>query len=116
MTSANAAKIHQYDRVAFIKGGRVVHSLTLKDAAACVEVEMRVAPVDERLVAGLRRFGSGIVPAGDVIRMRVGGDQVLPEIVCWLVGRQARVYSIRSRRKSLEEWFVEVMGEDQRPG
>ena len=28
----------------------------------------------------------------------------------------SRVYELRCRRKTLEEWFVEVMGEDQRPG
>ena len=34
----------------------------------------------------------------------------------WLVERGANVYGLQPRRKSLDEWFVEVMGEDQRPG
>jgi hypothetical protein len=36
--------------------------------------------------------------------------------VAWLVGRGVSVFAVESRRKSLEAWFVEVMGEDQRPG
>ena len=30
--------------------------------------------------------------------------------------RGVALYELRCRRKTLEEWFVEVMGEDQRPG
>jgi hypothetical protein len=26
------------------------------------------------------------------------------------------VHAVHSRRKSLEEWFLDVMGDDQRPG
>ena len=33
-----------------------------------------------------------------------------------MVERGARVYALHGRRKSLEEWFVEIMGADQRPG
>jgi hypothetical protein len=40
----------------------------------------------------------------------------VPEIARWLVTRGIALYELRSRRKSLEEWFVEVMGDDQRPG
>jgi len=32
------------------------------------------------------------------------------------VERGTCVYALQPRHKSLEEWFVEVMGEDQRPG
>jgi hypothetical protein len=33
-----------------------------------------------------------------------------------VVGRGVRLYSLNAARKSLEQWFLEVMGEDQRPG
>jgi hypothetical protein len=32
------------------------------------------------------------------------------------VGRGARLYEMRTVRRSLEALFLEVMGEDQRPG
>jgi hypothetical protein len=48
--------------------------------------------------------------------MRAAAESVLPELTRWLVARGVAVYELRCRRKTLEEWFVEVMGEDQRPG
>jgi len=48
--------------------------------------------------------------------MRVESEATLPALTRWLVERGANVYGLQLRRKSLEEWFVEVMGEDQRPG
>jgi hypothetical protein len=33
-----------------------------------------------------------------------------------VVGQGVQLYELRARRKSLEEWFVDVMGDDQRPG
>ena len=66
---------------------------------------------------GLARFGTDVMRADDDrVRLRVAGDQVIPDIVRWLVERNAQVYGVHAHRKSLEEWFVEVMGEDQRPG
>jgi hypothetical protein len=46
----------------------------------------------------------------------VAGDAVLPEVARWLVGQGVQLFEMRGRRKSLEEWFVDVMGDDQRPG
>jgi ABC-2 type transport system ATP-binding protein len=106
------------DRVAFVKRGRVVHVMSLTEmTTTCVEVEMRIDPIENGLVAGLGQFGSDLVRAGsNTIRMRVGDEQVLPSIAAWLVARDVKIYALHGRRKSLEEWFVEVMGDDQRPG
>jgi len=105
------------DRVAFVKQGRTIHEMTLGRPADLVHVEMRVSPIDACLLQGLSSFGTDIRQGDvDVIRMRVESDAVLPALTRWLVERGASVYAVRPRRKSLEEWFVEVMGEDQRPG
>ena len=45
------------DRVAFIKDGRTVGDLSLKGAPDVLDVELRIAPVDEAVLAGLERFG-----------------------------------------------------------
>jgi hypothetical protein len=50
------------------------------------------------------------------VQLRVSGDAVLPEVSRWLVSQGIQLYEMRGRRKSLEEWFVDVMGDDQRPG
>ena len=105
------------DRVAFVKQGRVVHQLTLGAAPPSFEVEIRAAPLDSPVLEGLARFGAVVErPGNDRVRLRVAGDAVLPEMSRWLVGQGVQLYELRGRRKSLEEWFVDVMGDDQRPG
>jgi ABC-2 type transport system ATP-binding protein len=104
------------DRVAFVKQGRVVHRLTL-GAAPSFEIDIRAVPLDERVLEGLSHFGVAVArPADDRVLLRVAGDAVLPEVARWLVGEGVQLYELRARRKSLEEWFVDVMGDDQRPG
>ena len=69
------------------------------------------------VVEGLGRFGTSVTVVGDnCVRMRVSGEHVIPDIARWLVERGVSVFALQGRRKSLEEWFVEVMGTDQRPG
>jgi len=105
------------DRVAFVKKGRVVYELDLARPTSGVLVEMRLSPIDACLIEGLARFGTDVTrSSADLIQMRVADDAVLPELSRWIVERGAALYSLSGRRKSLEEWFVEVMGEDQRPG
>jgi hypothetical protein len=68
------------------------------------------------MLEGLRAFGSDITCQAGRVRLRVGAEDAVPAIASWLVGRGKRIYALGSRRKSLEEWFIEVMGDDQRPG
>jgi ABC-2 type transport system ATP-binding protein len=103
------------DRVVFVKHGRVVHELSLGDSPAGVDVELRIGRTDPQVLEGLSSFGTAAV-VGGIVHMHVDAEQALPEIARWIVARGVALYELRSRRKSLEEWFVEVMGEDQRPG
>jgi len=104
------------DRVTFVKNGRVVHEMTLTNAAGTLDVELRVGAVDAPLLEGLAAFGTGITRDDTLVRLHAHAESVLPELARWLVGRGVALYELRCRRKTLEEWFVEVMGEDQRPG
>jgi ABC-2 type transport system ATP-binding protein len=104
------------DRVAFVKNGNVVHELELASSAGTLDVELRVGQVDDGLLEGLAAFGTGVTRDETLVRMHAASESVLPELARWLVGRGAAIYELRCRRKTLEEWFVEVMGEDQRPG
>jgi ABC-2 type transport system ATP-binding protein len=103
------------DRVVFIKQGRTVRELQLADAPASIEVELRVEGADDGTFDGLAQFGA-ILDSGPPIRMSVREETALPDIPAWLVGRGARLYEMRTVRRSLEALFLEVMGEDQRPG
>jgi len=103
------------DRVVFIKQGRTVRELRLTDTPDTIEVELRVQGLDDGGFDGLARFGV-IVDPGPPIRMTVPQESTLPEIPAWLVSRGARLYEMRTVRRSLEALFLEIMGEDQRPG
>jgi len=122
------------DRVVFVKAGRTVHELRLGEAPATLEVELRTGPIDDATREALARFGT--VSAGDsrrdaeaasapavaagaaglVTRMRIASDDALPGIARTLVERGVALYELKSARKSLEAWFLEVMGEEHRPG
>jgi hypothetical protein len=73
--------------------------------------------VDDALLEGLAAFGTDVQRGDDtLVRLHAHAESVLPDLARWLVARGVALYELRCRRKSLEEWFVEVMGDDQRPG
>lgn len=105
------------DRVVFLRQGLTVHELSLSSPeASAITVELRVGPHGDELLPGLARFGSEPVEADGCVRLVVAGDETLPELARWLVERGVALYEMRCRRKSLEAWFLEVMGDGQRPG
>jgi ABC-2 type transport system ATP-binding protein len=104
------------DRVLFVKQGRAVHQLALKDADRTFELEMRIDRVDSPTLEGLSAFGHDVRCEAGRVLLHVRSDDVIPEIARWLVGQGIGIRALGSRRKSLEEWFIEVMGDDQRPG
>ena len=123
------------DRVAFVKQGRVIDELDLTDAPIGLDVELRVGAAEPAVLAGLAAFGEldGLAdlggdvesvaggaaappPGSGVVRLRLENESSLPELAPWLVARGIALYELRARRKSLEESFIEIMGEDQRPG
>jgi ABC-2 type transport system ATP-binding protein len=104
------------DRVAFVKQGQIVHELILTESTAALDVELRADRTDSYTLNGLRTFAHDVWLDGSIVRLRLESEDVVPEIARWLVGQGIGIYALGSRRKSLEEWFIEVMGEDQRPG
>jgi ABC-2 type transport system ATP-binding protein len=104
------------DRVAFVKRGRVVHELVLAEMQTGLDVEIRVASADVALVEGLSEFGSDARLEDGLVRLRIEHERNLPAIARWLASRDAELYELKCRKKTLEEWFIEIMGEDQGPG
>ena len=106
------------DRVVFVKQGRVVHELSLADAARAVRARAAAStrPTASRSRAS-RAFGRLADAAGRGRAARGRGENArCPRSHAGSSTRGVAIYELRSRRKSLEEWFIEVMGEDQRPG
>ena len=104
------------DRVVFVKQGRTIHEISLSDAPPTLDVEMRIDRCDGAVLDGLAAFGQEVRHEGGVVRMHVETERVVPQIARWLVEHGIGIHALGSRRKSLEQWFIEVMGEDQQPG
>jgi ABC-2 type transport system ATP-binding protein len=105
------------DRVVFVKRGRVVEERRLADPAGLLDVELRVSPITAAVLDGLSRFGTNIVqPRPGQVALRAANDAAVPAIVSWLVQQGVQIHAVQPRRKSLEDVFLDVMGDDERPG
>ena len=104
------------DRVVFVKQGRVLRELKLGERSETLEVVLRTGPMDAGSRANLGRFGEVHFGSATEFHMSVTNESQLPELARWLVSRGVDLYSMNATRPSLETLFLEVMGEDQRPG
>ena len=97
------------DRVAFVKAGRVVREMRLGDAERGLEVELRLDRVSAAVLEGLSGFGSDVREEDGKVRLRVDGEERLPEMSRWLAAQGVGLYQLAARRRSLEDVFLEVM-------
>src|SRR5688500_16844927 len=107
------------DRVAFVKGGRVLSERRL-DAAPTEQAsfDLVVGVVTPALVAALSAHGTVHAgPDGDVrLRVDVAGPDAGPALARAAVGAGADLFSLTPRRLTLEQVFLAVMGDEARPG
>ena len=101
------------DRVVFVKQGRVIHELDMAAEPTGLEVELRVEGASDPVLSA---HGTLLARASGMARLRVESDESLPALAAALVAAGAKLYSMTPHRRSLEATFLEVMGEDQRPG
>jgi ABC-2 type transport system ATP-binding protein len=99
------------DRVAFVKDGRVVRETTLGADERVLEVEMRLERSPAALLSGLARFGRDVREEDGRVRLRVEDEERLPEITRWLASEGVGLYHLAARRPTLEELFLEVIGD-----
>lgn len=104
------------DRVAFLKRGRIVRELPLAEVEPMMDVTLRINRTDASVLEGLRAFGSDVRIEGECVRLNVSSEEAMPRIAAWLIGQGIDLYALGSHRKSLEERFIEIMGDDQAPG
>jgi ABC-2 type transport system ATP-binding protein len=104
------------DRVIFVKRGSVVHEMSLTAPEQTVTAELRIDRLDRATLEGLQAFGRDVQLDGGTVTLRVASEAAMPDIARWLVGQGINIHALGTRRKSLEQWFIEVMGEDQGPG
>jgi len=102
------------DRVAFIKDGRVLETRQLggpSDGATSVIVRARKLSPD--IASGLSRWGSSIRIDGEQLSFAIASTDLLPDLLRYLVAQGVDVYELRPQQLSLEERFVQVVGEDR---
>jgi ABC-2 type transport system ATP-binding protein len=105
------------DRVVFVKRGRIVGERRLSGPAEVVDLELQVGPVGRDVLDGLSRFGTDVrQQRPDVITLRTDSEAAVPAVVSWLAQRGVAIYAVRPRRQSLEDVFLDVIGEDEGPG
>ncbi|MCU0508412.1 MAG: ABC transporter ATP-binding protein [Anaerolineae bacterium] len=107
------------DRVAIVKGGRLMRVGTLAELTqGANEVEIEARGLDGETLAGLARWGEvtadAETPVGTrKVTLQMTGDDALPQIAAYVVGRGAQLYALTPQRPSLEELFMRVMAEER---
>ena len=100
------------DRVAIVNRGRVIATGGLDELVAGHAVRLRVAglsPADRSSLAG---FGDLQDEDGWLVLRGCEPEQV-PDLVAAVVGLGGRVYAVEPRRGSLEERFLELLGDQK---
>jgi ABC-2 type transport system ATP-binding protein len=101
------------DRVAFIRHGEVIRAIEMDSLEKNLSrVTIRAAGLTPQAIDGLSRWGENIQSNDGQLVMTLNREQDLPEITRYLVAQSAEVYAITPTRMSLEEIFIETVGED----
>ena len=101
------------DRVAFIRHGEVIREIEMDSLEKNLSrVTIRVAGLNQEAVSGLARWGENIQANNGQLVMTLHQERDLPEITRYLVAQNAEVYAITPNRMSLEDIFIETVGED----
>ncbi len=101
------------NRVAFIRHGEVIRILDLASLAGNQSVvTIRAAGLSPEMITGTERWGRDIQAEDGQFTLTVQDEAHIPEINRYLVAQGANVYAITPTRKSLEEIFIETVGED----
>jgi ABC-2 type transport system ATP-binding protein len=103
------------DRVAFIRGGRILQVSSLSDfEKEALQVRLRVGEATPELLTGLERYGSDIQQEEQDgrIRLYLNQEEHLPDLARWIVSEGHLLYELAPAHLSLEDRFLQVVGED----
>jgi ABC-2 type transport system ATP-binding protein len=101
------------DRVAMVDHGRVIASGTLDDLLGGKSCRIRVTGLDPRQRGSLRAFGD-LDDDGEWITVRGLEPERVPELVDEIVRQGGRVYAVEPRHLSLEDRFLQLLGEGEK--
>ena len=101
------------DRVAFIKSGEVVRvsALTaLMDGE--LSLEIHTGSLHPSILKGLVRWGQNVRLDHDRVFLTVESESVIPSINQYLVEAGVDIFALTPRQSSLEELFIQIVGQD----
>jgi ABC-2 type transport system ATP-binding protein len=100
-------------RVAFIRHGEVIRSLELDSLSGPqIQVTIRAEGLTSAIAGGLSKWGTDVLLDGDQVSLTLLKESDIPEITRFLVAQGANVFAITPHRASLEEVFIQTVGED----
>lgn len=103
------------DRVAFIRAGQVLRVASLAELQEeAVRVHVRVGQPTPDLLTNLSRFGSEVSLEKDNgrITLYLPDESHLPRLAAWLVSEGHTLYELSPQPLSLEERFIQIVGEE----
>lgn len=103
------------ERVAFIREGRILRTATLAELQReGIQVRLRVGQSTPALLEALGEFGSGVTMEKRTgqITLNLAQEADLPRLARWLVEADYNLYELSPQRLSLEERFIQIVGEE----
>ena len=102
------------DQVAFIRDGEIVATRDLRGAEQeNVRVAVRARKLTPQILAGLSQWAQCKPLDGDGITLTAASRETLPEILRYLVQSGCEPFEFTPQRVSLEDLFMEIVGEDR---
>jgi ABC-2 type transport system ATP-binding protein len=103
------------DRVAFIRSGSIVRVAPLSALEEeKLNLTIRIGNPGKAVLEGLSLFGK-IQSVDDVsgrILIRLEDEEKIPQLVNWLVRQGQAIYELSPKKMSLEDQFLEIVGEE----
>jgi ABC-2 type transport system ATP-binding protein len=103
------------DRVAFIRQGQVVQTASLAEfEQGAILVTLRVGQPTAELMSQLTHFGQGVTleKANGRIQLSLAHEEQLPQLADWIIREGYTLYELSPRHLSLEERFLQIIGEE----
>jgi ABC-2 type transport system ATP-binding protein len=107
------------DRVAFIRDGTILQTSSLEAfEPESFQVILRVGNPTPQLLEGLGRFDPGVSleRANGRITLCLADEGQLPKLAEWIIGQGHTLYELTPMHLSLEDRFLQIIGEDAGEG
>ena len=102
------------DQVVFIRDGEIVTTRDLRSRQGDkVRVTVRARKLTPQTIAGLSQWAACDPLDGESLTLTAASREALPEILGYLVQSGSAPFEFTPRRISLEELFMEIVGEDR---